>query len=264
MSGAARMRTLVVLPSYNESANIVALIEAILGTVPDARVSVVDDSSPDGTADVVRKAITEHGGWAERVELVVRPGKGGRGGAVREGLSRAVATSSSFTAFVEMDCDFSHEPGEIPRGLALVAAGNDVVIGARYPDGTIIGWPWTRRVFSFFANSLARALIEPRIADYTNGFRFYSPRAVEVLLAHGQRHTGYIYLSESLAHLLNAGLVVETFPIVFRNRERGHSNTTWKEIRSALTGLLSIAWTYRMGPRPGGGARVSATVERGP
>jgi len=101
---------------------------------------------------------------------------------------------------------FSHEPGAVPIGLQLLAAGNEVVIGARYPDGIIIGWPASRRVFSFLANGLARLLISWSIPDYTNGFRFYSPRAVDVLLRHAQQHKGYIYLSESLSVLLNAGL----------------------------------------------------------
>ncbi len=241
------MRSLVVLPSYNERADIVALIQALLDTDPGISVMVVDDSSPDGTAAVIEAAQRETSAWSGRVELVVRPGKGGRGGAVRDGFARGMARAPRPDVFVEMDCDFSHEPKAIPLGLARIGDGCDVVIGARYPDGTIVGWPLKRRVFSFFANSLARFLIEPRIADYTNGFRFYSPRAVEVLLAHTQRHTGYIYLSESLAHLLRAGLRVEAFPIYFKNRERGASNTSGAEIRSAFLGVLAIAREYRRG-----------------
>jgi hypothetical protein len=144
-----------------------------------------------------------------------------------------------------MDCDFSHEPAALREGLRRLAAGNDVVIGARYPEGTILGWPLSRRVFSACANGLARALISGRVADYTNGFRFYSPAAVDVLLRHEQKHRGYIYLSEALSHLLRAGMKVDAFPIVFRNRERGVSNTSLREISDAFVGVLSIAWSYR-------------------
>jgi dolichol-phosphate mannosyltransferase len=240
------MKTLVVLPSFNERENIVELMEAILKGGDDRSVCVVDDSSPDGTSEHVARAIAERPHWKDRAELITRSKKDGRGGAVREGFARAVAAGKQFEAYVEMDCDFSHEPSAIDEGLALLDQGLDVVIGARYPSGTIIGWPASRRVFSFFANTLARAAIEWRVADYTNGFRFYSPEAVEVLLAHEQRHKGYIYLSESLAHLLAAGMKVGAFPIVFRNRERGVSNTSLREIRSALTGIVSIALRYRL------------------
>jgi dolichol-phosphate mannosyltransferase len=241
------MKTLVVLPSYNERENIVSLIQALLDVVPDPHVTIVDDSSPDGTARHVEEAIASRAGWSSRVDLVVRAKKDGRGGAVREGFRRGAASGQGYGAYVEMDCDFSHEPSAIAEGLRLLSAGNDVVIGARYPRGEIIGWPASRRVFSFFANTLARGLIDWSIADYTNGFRFYSPRAVEVLLRQEQRHKGYIYLSESLSHLLRAGMKVAAFPIRFKNRERGVSNTSLREIRSALTGIFAIALEHRLG-----------------
>jgi dolichol-phosphate mannosyltransferase len=240
------MKTLVVLPSYNERDNIVAIVSAILGSYQDACVCVVDDSSPDGTAQTLGGALAERPEWSGRLELIVRKKKDGRGGAVRDGLAWGLASGRAFDAFVEMDCDFSHEPQAIATGLALLRAGNDVVIGARYPNGDIIGWPRSRRVFSFFANTLARVLIDLRVADYTNGFRFYSPQAVRLLMQFEQHHKGYIYLSESLAHLLRAGLTVTAFPIRFKNRERGVSNASLAEIRAALTGLLQIAWQHRL------------------
>jgi dolichol-phosphate mannosyltransferase len=244
------LKTLVVLPSYNESANIVEMIAAVLAEGPSLSVCVVDDSSPDGTSTVVRSAIDTRPGWADRVELITRSKKDGRGGAVRDGFAWGAQGGRDFECMVEMDCDFSHEPSALPRGLALRQAGADVVIGARYPDGTIVGWPGSRRAFSFLANTLARTLIDWSISDYTNGFRFYSPRAVEILLQRPQRHRGYIYLSESLSYLLRAGMRVEQFPIYFKNRERGVSNTSLAEVRSALAGIVSIAWEHRLGRRP--------------
>jgi dolichol-phosphate mannosyltransferase len=238
---------LVVVPCYNERDNVVALVDEILASYPRARVCIVEDSSPDGTTEVVRRALVERPTWLNRVHLIVRTKKDGRGGAVRDGLVWGIGQTPAFDAFVEMDCDFSHEPAAIEQGLTLLAAGNDVVIGARYPDGTIIGWTYERRIFSFFANSLARALIDRHISDYTNGFRFYSERAVRLLVGIEQHHKGYIYLSESLSHLLRAGMRVASFPIRFRNRERGESNTSLKEISSALTGIFQIAWQHRFG-----------------
>jgi dolichol-phosphate mannosyltransferase len=239
------MNVLVVLPSYNERDNIVEISDAILAGDPGRRVCIVDDSSPDGTAARVADAIATRPGWNDRVHLIVRGKKDGRGGAVRDGFAWGVESGTPFDAYVEMDCDFSHEPQVIDEGLRLLSEGYDVVIGARYPNGTIIGWPASRRVFSFFANTLARVLIEWSISDYTNGFRFYSPRAVKIMMKYKQRHKGYIYLSESLSQLLREGMTVAAFPIRFKNRERGVSNTSLREIRSALRGIFSIAWEHR-------------------
>jgi dolichol-phosphate mannosyltransferase len=239
------MRALVVLPTYNERDNVLAVARDLLDRDPDWRVCVVDDSSPDGTAAEVSGAREASAAFAQRVHLIVRGTKDGRGGAVREGFRWGTTSGGELEAYVEMDCDFSHEPQAVAEGLALLARGHDVVIGARYPDGTISGWPLRRRVFSFLANQLARTLIDRSVSDYTNGFRFYSPRAARLLVDQPQRHKGYIYLSESLSYLLRAGLSVASFPIRFRNRERGVSNTDLREIRSALFGIFEIAAAHR-------------------
>jgi dolichol-phosphate mannosyltransferase len=244
----AGTQTAIILPSFNESENILTLVDDLLACGPGYSVCVVDDSSPDGTGALVRQAIASRAGWTSRVHLMERSGKQGRGSAVRAGFEWAVK-NPNFSAFVEMDCDYSHEPKAVPQGVGLLAAGADVVLGVRYPDGTIIGWPWTRRLFSFFANHLAQAMINRRIPDYTNGFRFYNRKAVSVLVSQPQHHRGYIYLSESLCYLLEAGMTIQWFPIVFRNRVRGKSNTTLTEIVHALTGLFSIAWQYRFGKK---------------
>ena len=237
-------KALVVLPSFNERENVVSLTEALLALDPALCVCVVDDQSPDGTSQLVADAIADRG-WQERAHLITRAKKDGRGGAVRDGFAWGVQSGNGFTAYVEMDCDFSHDPNAVLTGLHLLGQGSEVAIGARYPDGTIAGWPLSRRVFSFFANHLARALIDRTIPDYTGGFRFYSPRAVEVMLASPQRNKGYIYLSEQLSLLLNANMRVATFPIHFKNRERGVSNTSPREVAAALYGFFSLAWRHR-------------------
>ncbi len=235
---------LVVLPSYNEKENIVALMESILNLGQDYSVCVVDDSSPDQTSEIVRSAITEKK-WEDRTHLIVRSKKDGRGGAVRTGFDWGYASDKNFEIFIEMDCDFSHRPEAIPTGVHLLENGADVALGSRYPNGKIEGWPVKRHVLSFFANSLARTLIDFKICDYTNGFRFYSRRAVEELLKHTQKNRGYIYLSESLSQLLKANMKVASFPIHFRNRERGVSNTSLAEVKSAFVGIFGIAWHHR-------------------
>lgn len=241
------MTALVVIPTYNESADVVRMIDAVLATeiAPDAL--VVDDSSPDGTSEIVASAIVERTGWNGHVKLLTREGKSGRGGAVREGFQHGLNDSQRYSTLIEMDCDFSHDPKDLATGVNLLAKGWDVAIGARYPNGQIVGWPLRRRVFSRIANLLARSLIEWSIPDYTNGFRFYSRRAASVLVNSPQLHTGYIYLSEALALCLRSGMTATSFPVVFRNRERGQSNTDLAEIGAAVRGLLEVARWYRSG-----------------
>jgi dolichol-phosphate mannosyltransferase len=238
------MKTLIVIPSYNESQNVLAMVEAILALDPEHFVCIVDDSSPDQTSELVGSEIKRRIEWQRRVNLIQRQTKDGRGGAVRDGFLWGLDTGEGFEAFVEMDCDFSHDPKSIAQGLQLLGAGWDVVIGARYPNGVIVGWPTGRRIFSFCANTLARVLIEWSVPDYTNGFRFYTPKAVGVLSTSQQRYKGYIYLSESLSQLLRAGLSVRHFPIRFVNRQRGVSNTNLREVSASLTAIFVIAWQH--------------------
>jgi len=242
------VKTLVVLPSFNEITNIRDLIDAILKVDADIDVCVVDDSSPDGTADLVFDLIESQVMWDGRVHLIVRPGKGGRGGAVRDGIGWGISTGG-FDAFVEMDCDHSHDPKEMPEGLRLLEDGNDLVIGARYPNGTIIGWPMFRRAFSRMANYLARGLLEWSVTDYTNGYRFYTPDSAAALVNSPQQNTGFIYLSESLARLMRSGATVASFPITFRDRTGGKSSAGLDEVARALSGLFGIAWWYRVTSR---------------
>jgi dolichol-phosphate mannosyltransferase len=243
------MKTCIVLPSYNEKDNILLLIEDILKRDPQYFVCVVDDSSPDGTTEILATAFRERTEWGGRTQLIVRSKKDGRGGAIRDGFAWGYNSNQNFEAFVEMDCDFSHEPQAIATGLKLLEEGADVSLGVRYPDGIIIDWPITRRAFSFFANTLARTLMEGKITDYTNGFRFYKRSIVSLLLSQPQAHRGYIYLSETLSLLLKSGCSIALFPTIFKNRNRGVSNTTLKEIKSALTGIIDISWKYRFGKK---------------
>lgn len=243
--------TLVVLPSYNERENIVSLIDALMGLDPAIDVCVVDDSSPDGTSQMLQAENAKRSDWNGRFKLITRSKKDGRGGAVREGFRQGFESSKQYAYFVEMDCDFSHRPEAVREGIAQLDSGMDISLGSRYPSGTIEGWPLQRHVLSFFANTLARTLISWRIADYTNGFRFYTRAAVQVMLQYEQKHKGYIYLSESLSQLLRAGMKVGVFPIYFKNRERGKSNTSLAEVRNAFFGIFQIGWEHRFGGKNG-------------
>lgn len=237
------MKTLVVLPSYNESGNITQLMEAILKTSKEISICVVDDNSPDGTSKLVNNFVTSHND-KHRMHLITREKKDGRGGAVRDGFLWGLEQEPGFSNFIEMDCDFSHDPKYLQEGITLLTQA-DFVIGARYPAGKIVGWPVTRKVLSACSNFLTRALISWKFHDYTNGYRFYSREAASYLCQQPQRFKGYIYLSESLAHLIKKGFKGATFPIIFVNRKVGASNTTFKEVFNSLLAIFQIAWSFR-------------------
>jgi dolichol-phosphate mannosyltransferase len=235
------MKVIVALPSYNECQTIREVTNQILNLDWDIEVCIVDDSSPDGTSNLVRKESVENHTWKERVHLIVRTGKEGRGAAVRAAMEWANNREELYDAFVEMDCDLSHQPAAIKDGLRLLEEGYDVVLGCRYPDGVVEGWPIRRRVFSRLANLLARLLIDWSIPDYTNGFRFYKSDVIGTLLNHKPLHSGYIYLSETLSCILKEGFRIGTFPIYFKNREKGKSNTDLREIINSLMGIFAVA-----------------------
>jgi|TARA_B100000959_G_scaffold12059_1_gene12011 dolichol-phosphate mannosyltransferase len=239
------MKTLVVLPSYNENQNINNIIDKILLQSPDNNVVVIDDNSPDNTIEIINKFI-EKKKYKNRIHLIKRRDKLGRGSAVLEGLKWGYDNLHDLELFIEMDCDFSHSPDEILKGKELIKK-YDFVIGARYPSGKIVNWPIKRRVFSFFANQLIRLLIDRRIFDYTNGFRFYSKKAINYLLQYNIKSSGHICLSEIAAILLKANFSTTSFPIIFINRVRGKSSVNFKEISRSLISIVRISWQYKFG-----------------
>ena len=239
------MKTLIVLPSYNEKENINDLIKAILSISKFFFVVVVDDNSPDGTYESIQEANKNMPNFnSERVHLIKRFVKDGRGGAVWDGIRWGLSSPHNFECYVEMDCDFSHNPNEIQNGLDLIAAGYDLALGSRYPDGKIINWPLKRRIFSRFANILCRLLISLKFHDYTNGYRFYNKKAATYLSKSRTMFKGYINLSETIAKLLKHNFSIASFPIIFENRKFGKSNTDLKEMLGSFFAIFQIAARY--------------------
>lgn len=243
-------KTLIIIPSFNEHENIVQLIDRLFALYNDIDVLVVDDSSPDGTAEVVRKAQARHG---EKLRLLVRQGKGGRGSAVMEGCQMAL--SDGYETVMEMDADFSHKPEEVARVRGKIADGFDCVIGSRYVAGSEIReWGRKRTVFSKLANRFARAVLGIPISDYTNGFRAYTRRALTVIDFSKIDATGYVVLSEFAWQIHRAGLRFGEVPTLFVNRRRGASNLGFHEINEAFFSVLRIRWPHlsmpftRLGP----------------
>jgi glycosyltransferase involved in cell wall biosynthesis len=229
------MNTWVILPTYNEAANLERLVGALRAVANEVDVLVVDDASPDGTG-----AIAERLAAADpRVHVLHRAGERGLGTAYLAGFREALARGAD--ALLTMDCDFSHDPGAVP---ALVAAldGADVVIGSRYvPGGTIEGWPSHRRVISKSANWFVHALFRLRAHDCTSGFRLYRRAVVEEIPWQRVRSTGYSFLVESLFWATRpAGRRVAEVAICFRDREHGASKLGWREAVYGARNLLRL------------------------
>ena len=231
-------KTLIIIPSYNESENIIRLIDVLLLENQNTDVLVVDDS-PDNTADLVREKQASE----PRLFLIKRQGKGGRGTAILEGFKFALARDYKLIA--EMDADFSHDPHEF-HTLVAVSGDNTMVIGSRDIKGSkIVNWPLQRVLFHKFANFYANIILRIGIHDYTNGYRVYGRGALEKLDMSKIKGIGYIVLSEISYQLFKKGVQFKEVPTVFVNRRRGVSNFSLKEITEAFTSVIRVKLNYK-------------------
>lgn len=230
------MRSLVVLPTYNEAANITRILEAVRRACPHAGVLVVDDSSPDGTADLVKHAAEELGG----IDLLVRPAKAGLGNAYKAGF--AWGLEHGYEAFVEMDSDFSHDPADLPRLLAPLEAGEaELAIGSRYvPGGAIPNWSASRRLLSRCGNLYAKYALGLGVEDSTAGYRAYARTLLERIDFASVRADSYGFQIEMTYFSVLAGATVAEVPIRFVDRVEGDSKMSRHTVTEALlivTGL---------------------------
>jgi len=162
------VRTLVVLPTYNEADNIADFLAAVRGAAPNANILVVDDNSPDGTGAIAEQSAASLG----NIAVLHRAGKAGLGAAYRHGF--AVAFEEGYDVIVSMDSDFSHDPMVIPAMVALIEGGADVVVGSRYvPGGGTVNWPIHRRLLSRWGNRYTGFVLRMKVRDCTSGFRAY-------------------------------------------------------------------------------------------
>lgn len=236
------MRVLVVLPTYNEILNIDAMVRSLRDVVPAADILVVDDASPDGTADAVRSLSSELG----RIELLSRAAKSGLGSAYRAGF--AWGLERGYDHFVEIDCDFSHDPAALARLLEL-GETHDVVIGSRYiPGGSIPKWSLPRRLLSRLGNRYASIMLGLDVADSTAGYRVYSSRALEVIDFATVGADGYGFQIEMTYRARRGGASIVESPIAFRDRTRGESKMSGAIVLEAL--FLVTRWGIERLVRP--------------
>ena len=209
------MRPLVCLPTYNERENLEGMVHA-LGEL-DVSVLVIDDSSPDGTGELADQLAQELG----HVEVLHRERKEGLGPAYLAGFRHALATGAEL--ILEMDCDFSHDPADVPRLLAA-AAEADVAVGSRYIEGgSVRNWGLVRRFVSAGGSLYARVLLGVAVHDLTAGFKCYRREVLETIDLDAISSLGYAFQIETTYRALRAGFRVVEVPIAFADRERGGS-----------------------------------------
>jgi dolichol-phosphate mannosyltransferase len=212
------VRAVVCLPTYNERENLEPMVRA-LGKVlgPDDRVLVIDDNSPDGTGELADRLAEE----LETVEVLHRPRKEGLGPAYLAGFKRALELGADYV--VEIDCDFSHDPADVPR--LLEAAGNaDLVLGSRYvPGGKVEDWGAVRRAISAGGSIYARLLLGVPVRDLTGGFKCFRRSVLEAIDLDAIHSRGYAFQIELTYRALRGGFRVREIPIRFVDREVGGS-----------------------------------------
>lgn len=234
------LATLVVVPTFNEADSIAALVAAVRASLPVADVLVVDDASPDGTAELVRRLASAD----PRVHLLERAGKLGLGSAYVAGFGWGLARG--YQRFFEMDADFSHDPAVLPAFVAALDAGADVVVGSRgVPGGGIRGWGPLRYALSKGGSLYSRLVLGVELRDLTTGFKAYSRQALERIDLATLRSSGYAFQIETSYRALRCALRVVEIPIVFVDRRVGKSKMTSHEVWDAVVGV----WLIRAGGR---------------
>jgi len=233
-----RMKPLVVLPTYNEAENITEVLDLVRAAVPEADVLVVDDASPDGTAELAERWGRQHGG----VQVLRRAGKMGLGSAYRAGFARGL--EQGYGVLVEMDSDLQHDPAMLPALIHAVEDGADLAIGSRYvPGGQVPGWTWSRRFISQGGNLYAAVVLGMHVRDSTAGFRAYSADALRRLDLEAIRADGYGFQIEMAYSVSRQGGRIVEVPITFGDRQRGTSKMSGRIVVEAL--LLVTWWGVR-------------------
>jgi dolichol-phosphate mannosyltransferase len=232
------VRTLVVVPTYNEAENIRDLLERVRAATPDVDVLVVDDNSPDGTAALAEAAGADLG----HIEILHRPAKRGLGEAYRAGFGYGI--EHGYEALVQMDADLSHDPAALPSLLARLDDGADLVIGSRYvPGGSIPHWPAHRRALSRYGNRYASTVLGLHVHDVTSGYRAMRADVLQAIDYQSTRANGYGFQIEQAYRVSRLSRRIDEVPITFTDRIRGTSKMSWRIIAEAMS--LVTWWAIR-------------------
>lgn len=230
-------KKLVIIPTYNEKENIADIIQAVFSLEGDFHVLVIDDGSPDGTAAIVKGLMSE---GDIRLHLIERSGKLGLGTAYLTGFKWALEHGYDYV--FEMDADFSHDPRDLVRLYkACAEEGADLAIGSRYCNGvSVVDWPMSRIVMSYFASTYVRGILRMHIYDTTAGFVCYSRKVLEKMDLDAVKMKGYGFQIEMKYTAWKLGFKLKEVPIIFTNRQKGTSKMSGGIFGEAFWGVIAL------------------------
>lgn len=230
------MKTLVIIPTYNERENIERIVPLVLDKDPSIHVLIVDDGSPDGTGQIADFLAKED----DRIFVIHRKNKSGLGTAYITGFKFAL--QRSYDLIFEMDCDFSHDPKYIPHFLEAIR-DSDLVLGSRYISGVnVINWPMSRLLLSYYANVYSRIITGLPVKDATGGFKCYRREVLEAIELDKVKSNGYSFQIEMSFRAWKKGFKIKEIPIVFEDRRLGQSKMSKKIVREAVW----MVWRLRL------------------
>ena len=230
--------SIVIIPTYNEKENIEAIIRAVTSLEKGFDVLVIDDGSPDGTAQIVKNLMSTE--LQDRLFLIERSGKLGLGTAYIRGFQWAIEEKYDYV--IEMDADFSHNPADLPRLYAACHdEGYDVAVGSRYVTGVnVVNWPIGRVLMSYYASAYVRTVLGISLRDTTAGFVCYKRQVLEAIDLEHIRFKGYAFQIEMKYTAVRLGFKVKEVPVIFVNRELGTSKMSGGIFGEALFGVIKL------------------------
>ncbi len=227
-------QALLIIPTFNEIDNIERMLNTVTGLYPELNILIIEDGSPDGTADVVKSFMKKN----DKIHIIERTGKLGLGTAYITGFHWALERDYQFV--FEMDCDFSHNPEDL-KHLLEAAQTNDLVIGSRYIDGIrIINWPFHRLLLSFGASIYTRVITGLNILDVTGGFKCFTRKALESLDLERIFSNGYSFQIELNFKVWSKGMSVKEVPIIFTERRDGESKMHGGIVKEAIFAVIML------------------------
>ena len=229
--------SVVIIPTYNEKENIENIIRYVFSLEKEFHILIVEDNSPDGTADIVKRLIEE---FPERLFIEQRKGKLGLGTAYIHGFKWALQRGYDF--IFEMDADFSHPPKDLLRLFEACSKGADMAVGSRYVDGkiSVVNWPIGRVIMSYYASWYVRLITGMRIGDATAGFACYKRQVLEQIKLDKIRFVGYAFQIEMKYTVFKKGFKIVEVPIIFTDRVFGESKMSMKIFKEAFFGVFSL------------------------
>lgn len=226
------MKSVVVIPTYNEAENLPKMVSALFTLPMDGlHLLIVDDASPDGTGDLADELKASN----PRIDVMHRQGKLGLGSAYIQGFQKALADGADYIC--QMDCDFSHDPEMLPVLFKLVAESADVVVGSRYAPGGKLDetWPFWRRALSWFGNFYARTILGLHVRDVTAGFKVWRREILSIMPLNAIKSNGYVFQVEMIYAATRIGALIKEVPIYFADRKFGKSKMSFKiQIEAAI------------------------------